>query len=91
MINLSHTDLNSFLDDFRWKIISQFKNTLKSTGYSEMNVICAIKFSALENDTEIEEIRFFNIKNENITEVTNIDEWYDNKIKQQILSKVEDF
>ena len=73
VINLIHKDLNSFFEDAKKMIITRVKNTLNIMGSLKVNTILAARFTAIEEGQEIEEIKFFNTKNEHILKSTDLD------------------
>lgn len=64
-------------------IIARKKYFEKYRGFKNQWYLLA-KCSAMEEDREIEEINFFNIKNEPILEFTDITEWSETKVREKI-------
>ena len=91
VINLIHKDFNSFFEDAKKMIITRVKNTLNIMGGLKVNTILAARFTAIEEGQEIEEIKFFNTKNDTILKSTDLDGWFETKVREQILVKVKEF
>ena len=73
------------------KIITRIRTTLKNIGGLKVNVILAAKFIALEEGRKIDEIKFFNTKNDTILESTDIGGCFEGKVREKILVKIEEF
>ena len=54
----------------------------------KVNVILAAKFFGLEEGREIDEIKFFNTKNDTILESTDIGGWFEDKVREKMLFKI---
>lgn len=91
VVNLQHKDLVQFLEDSRKLVAVRLKNALQKEGSVKANVVLSCKFNITKDDEIIEEIKFFNTKNAIILESTNIDEWFDENVKDKLLVKVEEF
>ena len=87
VINLIHKDLNSFFDDAKKMIIARIKNTFNIMGGLKVNTILAARFTATEESQEIEEIKFFNTKNDTILKSTDLDGWFESKVRETFLVK----
>ena len=83
--------MNSFLNDAKKMIITRIRNALKIIGGLKVNVILAATFIALEEGKEIDEIKFFNTKNDTILESTHMDGWFEDEVTEKILVKIEEF
>ena len=91
VINLIHKDLNSFFDDAKKMIIARIKNTFNIMGGLKVNTILAVRLTAIEEGQEIEEIKFSNTKNDTILKSTDLDGWFESKVRDKFLVNVEEF
>lgn len=57
----------------------------------KVNIIFAEKFIAMKQGVKIKEYAFFNTETIKILEVTDIGEWFETKVKEEISVKIKDF
>lgn len=91
VINLTHKEIPSFLEDAKHPFISRMKNLLKKNHSFKVNGCLYCKFGIFKNDTAVEEYKTFQTKNEIISPTTNLNEWYNDHIKDVLLIKSDDF
>ena len=89
--NLKHIDLKHFLNYTKSLIISRLKNALRNDGNLKVNVIFAGKFRALVDGEFTEDNKFFNTENQIILPTTDLDEWFQDYVKEEILVQIEEF
>lgn len=89
--NVSHRDVGNFLDDAQKLILPRLTRTLHKYGNLKVNVILLCKFHLTKIDEIVEEEKSFNTKNEAIFPSTNIREWLEEHVKNQLLPQIEEF
>ncbi|XP_046750612.1 uncharacterized protein LOC124413870 [Diprion similis] len=91
VINLQHKDLGVFLKDAKHLVIARLKNMLRKTGSLKANCVLSCEFSVTKNAEIVEDIKFFNNKNQVILQPTDIHGWFEENVKQKVMAKVKDF
>ncbi|XP_046735002.1 uncharacterized protein LOC124404714 [Diprion similis] len=64
---------------------------LRKTGSLKATCVLSCKFSVTKNAEIVEDIKFFNTKNQVILQPTDIHGWFEENVKQKVMAKVEDF
>ncbi|XP_015605521.2 uncharacterized protein LOC107272660, partial [Cephus cinctus] len=89
--NLRHKDLGRFLEDSRKLFTARVKHALRKDGNLKVNVVLSCKFETMKAGQIVEELKFFNTKNEVVLPSTDISDWFNTNVKEKLLAKVEDF
>ena len=84
IVNLTHIDLKHFLEDAKLLTIKKINCVLKKNPNLKINVILYGKFKTLVEGKMNEAIKHFNTKNDIISKSTDLDAWYDEKVKDQL-------
>jgi hypothetical protein len=89
--NLQHRDLGRFLTDVGEVLIHRVKNVLDNEGNVKVNVILSCKFENVKNDEVSIEVKHFNTRNAAILPSTDLKSWFENDVRNPLLTMVEDF
>ncbi|XP_015115958.1 uncharacterized protein LOC107040393 [Diachasma alloeum] len=91
IVNLRHTDLEKFLRNAQKLTNSRIKHILGNEGNIKVNSILACKFQMKKSEIISEETKYFNTRNEIILPSTDLEIWFQEKVIDRLLEKVEDF
>ncbi|XP_051164946.1 uncharacterized protein LOC127283879 [Leptopilina boulardi] len=92
VINLSHLDVNEFLDDAFVPFENHIKTCLDTFGPLKVYTVFNAKYKTLLPDGTTEfDIKYFINKSESIFPSTELRDWYNDYVKQKTLNEIEDF
>ncbi|KAL7299061.1 hypothetical protein TKK_0008154 [Trichogramma kaykai] len=90
--NFTHKDAAAFLQDASSLFDKQIKETLAEHSTIKVNVELVGEFMTLSNNGEfIFGDKYFNTKNEHISQSTDLGEWYMLNVQEPILKQMEEF
>uniref|UniRef100_A0ABD2WIY7 Uncharacterized protein n=1 Tax=Trichogramma kaykai TaxID=54128 RepID=A0ABD2WIY7_9HYME len=90
--NFTHKDAAAFLQDSSSLFDKQIKETLAKHSTIKVNVELVGEFMTLSNNGEfIFSDKYFNTKNEHISQSTDLGEWYMLNVQEPILKQMEEF
>lgn len=91
IINITHIEPQTFLNDAFFLFKSRIKNILKSIPLIKVNACFGGQFIRKRADEEIVEFKHFNTRNALIDNGTDLTVWFNNNIIDKILNKLEEF
>lgn len=91
IINLNHKDIVHFLNNAFFLFKSRIRNILKTYQMIKVNVKFCGEFVKFSSGREISELKYFNTKNEMIDNGTSLVDWYQEFVKDKILTKLQEF
>uniref|UniRef100_A0ABD2VTL4 DNA-directed DNA polymerase n=1 Tax=Trichogramma kaykai TaxID=54128 RepID=A0ABD2VTL4_9HYME len=92
VINLTHKDIKSFLEDACEIFCNQVKQSLAEHSMLKVYTELAAEYSVLQNgDQEIFSIKYFNTKAEPISQTTDVNDWFVKNVQESILKQIEEF
>ncbi|XP_051170478.1 uncharacterized protein LOC127287531 [Leptopilina boulardi] len=92
VINLSHLDVNEFLDDAFVPFENHIKTCLDTFGPLKVYTVFNAKYKKVLPDGTTEfDIKYFINKTESIFPSTELRDWYNDYVKQKTLKEIEDF
>ncbi|CAH0551589.1 unnamed protein product [Brassicogethes aeneus] len=91
IINLKHIDINCFLNDAFFLFKSRVCNILKQFPLIKVNVCFGGEFIKRSGDQIINEIKYFNTKNEVIDSGVDLKKWFSENVVDKILNKLSEF
>uniref|UniRef100_A0ABD2XIE7 Transposable element P transposase n=1 Tax=Trichogramma kaykai TaxID=54128 RepID=A0ABD2XIE7_9HYME len=92
IVNFKHKDATAFLEDAFTIFEERIKETLTKHSMIKVNVELAAEYMTLNKDGEfIFGDKYFNTKNEHISQSTDLGEWFISNVKEPILKQMEEF
>ncbi|CAB0044872.1 unnamed protein product [Trichogramma brassicae] len=92
IVNFTHKDATAFLEDAFTIFEERIKETLAKHSMIKVNVELAAEYMTLTKDAEvIFGDKYFNTKNEHISQSTDLGEWFTTNVQQSILKQMEEF
>ncbi|CAB0041107.1 unnamed protein product [Trichogramma brassicae] len=92
IVNFKHKDATAFLEDAFTIFEERIKETLAKHSMIKVNVELAAEYMTLNKDGEvIFGDKYFNTKNEHISQSTDLGEWFTTNVQESILKQMEEF
>ncbi|KAF2886226.1 hypothetical protein ILUMI_19947 [Ignelater luminosus] len=91
IINLKHTDPLTFLEDAFSMLKIRVQNILKNFQQIKVNTVFCGLFENETGDSTIEEIKYFQSKNAVIDGETNLKDWWEEYVQDDLIVQREDF
>lgn len=91
VVNLSHKEPRNFLEDCYKLFNRRTKNLLKRLTALKVNAVFCGLFKIVKNGKEVTEFKYLNTKNNNIYPETNLKQWFDINILEEILKNLDEF
>lgn len=91
--NLSRLDVKSFLLEARPLFIEKVKDSLNEYNAIKVNTELAAEYIIVKKDTEENEVKYFNTKNEALfrSDIESLENWYSENVLDPILYQIAEF
>lgn len=91
IINLKHKDVNQFFDDAFYLFKNRVKHVLRKMSMLKVNTCFCGEFIRKSGDFEIIEKKYFNTKNQIIDAGTDLKQWFEVNVKDDIFNALSEF
>ncbi|CAG5075414.1 Protein of unknown function, partial [Cotesia congregata] len=91
VINLRHTDLKAFLREAENMAIEKIQQSMQEHGSLKVYTQLLCRFENHKNDAVVVETKSFQTKASTILANTELHEWFQDNVTDQLLKKIEDF
>uniref|UniRef100_A0ABD2WYQ2 Uncharacterized protein n=1 Tax=Trichogramma kaykai TaxID=54128 RepID=A0ABD2WYQ2_9HYME len=92
IVNFKHKDATAFLEDAFTIFVERINEALDKHSMIKVNVELAAEYMTLSKDGEfIFGDKYFNTKNEHISQSTDLGKWFISNVKEPILKQMEEF
>ncbi|XP_044578974.1 uncharacterized protein LOC123261446 [Cotesia glomerata] len=91
VINLRHTDLKAFLREAENMAIEKIQQSMQEHGSLKVYTQLLCRFENHKNDAVVVETKSFQTKTSTILANTELHEWFQDNVTDQLLKKIEDF
>lgn len=89
--NLTHVDVKSFLNDAFTLFEAQVQKSLLELDSLKVYTSLAAEFKINRNDEDLIDMKYFNTKSNIIFKSTNLQDWFNENVIEQIINDIEDF